>query len=211
MISAEPITTRRLLVSCLVAVVILANVNLADARGLDLGAGWHRLAEETAQWQGPETGGQLPGGQPLFSLAVFFNDFGDRHRARIGLRYTTHLTLHEVDGVGRSFRMQCFLLNYQRQLLWRKPSRVVVDICAGVSTFSRHVPYPYSYSDDLSIQLHAPATVVPGLGWQCQVTSQFTLQAGLRYYWLLADPDKVTPFRSSVAITLGLGYTMGTE
>jgi len=58
----------------------------------------------------------------------------------------------------------------------------------------QHVPYPHNYSDDLSIHLNAPATVVPGLGRQGQVASQFTLQAGLWYYWLLGDSDKVTPY-----------------
>ncbi|MFH1311624.1 MAG: hypothetical protein ABIJ00_00190 [Candidatus Eisenbacteria bacterium] len=199
------------MVVSLAAVVVLASVNLANAHGLDLAIGWHRLAEEAPPWRGPETGGRLPGGQPLYSLGMFFNDFGDRHKARFGLRYTTHQTLHEIDGIGRSFRMQSFLLDYQRQLLWHKPFRVVADVCVGLSTFSTHVPYPYNYSDDFSIHLHAPATVVPGLGWQCQVASQFTLQAGLWYYWLLGDSDKVTPFRSSFALTFGLGYTMSTR
>ncbi len=199
----------RLVVASLVAVAILANVNWVCAQGLDLGVGWHGLVEKTPDWRGPETGGRLPSGQPLYSLGVFFNDFGYRHNGRIGFRYTTHQTIHEIDGIGRSFRMQCFLFDYQRQLFWHKPSRVVVDVCAGLSTFSTHAPYPYSYSDDLSIHLHAPATVAPGLGWQCQVASQFTLQAGLWYYWLLGDRDAVTPFRSGFALLLGLGYTLG--
>jgi hypothetical protein len=201
----------RLLVVSLATLVILASVNLVSAKGLDLAVGWHRLAERIAERSGPEPGGRLPGGQPLYSLGIFFNDFGDRHRTRIGFRYTTHQTLHERDGIGRSFRVQCFLFDYQRQVLWHKPWRVVLDAGVGLSTFSTHVPYPYDASTELSIHVRAPATVAPGLSWQCQIARQFTLQAGLWYYWILEDPDDLAPFRSGPTVMLGLGYTLGAE
>jgi hypothetical protein len=202
---------RRLFAVSLAALAILAGVDAVHAKGLDLGIGWHRLAEQTARWHGPEGSGQLPSGEPLYSVGLFFNDFGDRHRARIGLRYTTHQTLHEIDGIGRSFRVQCFLFDYQRQVLWHNPWRVVADLCVGLSTFSTHVPYPYSYSDDLSIDVHAPVTVAPGLGWQYQIARQFSVQAGVWYYWILEDPGEVVPFRSGPALQLGLGYTTGAK
>jgi len=99
MISADDLIgrVRRLLVVCLAAIAILASIDLVSAKGLDLGIGWHRLSEKTADWRGPEAGGRLASGQPLYSIGMFFNDFGDRHRARIGLRYSTHQTLHEVE------------------------------------------------------------------------------------------------------------------
>jgi hypothetical protein len=143
---------------------------------------------------------------------VFLNDLGDRHKSRIGFRYTTHQTLHEINGIGKSIRMQCFLFDYQRQVLWHKPSRVVVDVCAGLSHVSTHVPSAYaSPSTELSIHLSAPATVAPGLGWHCQVASQVTLQAGLWYYWLCGDRATLAPFRSGFAFSLGLGYTIGAK
>jgi hypothetical protein len=199
----------RLKVALLAAVLILADAAVVGARGLDLGIGWHRLADKTPNWRGPEAGGELPGGQPLYSLAAFFNDFGDDHRWRMGFRYTTHRTLHEVDGLGRSFRVQCFLLDYQREVVRQGPWRMVIDACAGLSSFSTDVPSPYDYSDDLSIHVRAPATVAPGLGWQWQIASQFSLQAGLWYYWILEDPEEVAPFRSGAALLLGVGYTTG--
>lgn len=204
-------TACRLSVVSLAAIVMLANVNLVSAKGLDLGIGWHRLAEKTPHWRDPETGGRLPSGQPLYSLGVFFNDFGNHHKWRMGFRYTTHQTLHEINGIGRSFRVQCFLFDYQREVVWHSPWRVVIDACAGLSFFSTDAPYPYDYSDDLSIHVRAPATVAPGLGWQWQVASQFALQVGLSYYWILEDPDDAAPFRSGAAILLGLGYTTGAK
>jgi hypothetical protein len=204
-------SVRRLLAVSLAALAISAPVSAVHAKGLDLGIGWHRLAEKRAQGIGPEVGGRLPSGEPLYSLGLFFNDFANGHKARIGLRYTTHQTLHEIDGIGRSFRMQCFLLDYQRQVLWDNPSRVVADVCVGLSTFSTHAPYPYDSSTELSIHVRAPALVAPGLIWQYQVASQFAVQAGAWYYWFPGHRGEVTPFQSGVAFLLGLGYTTGAE
>jgi len=204
--------TCRLSVICAVILAALASVNSVRAQGLDLGVGWHRFAEKTPHGRGAEAGARLPSGQPMYTVGVFLNDFGDRHKWRFGFRYTTHQTLHEVNGIGKSFRMQCFLLDYQRQVLWRKPSRVVVDVCAGLWHVSTHVPYEYSEpSTELWIHVSTPAAVAPGLGWQCQVASQLTLQAVLWYYWLQRDLDEVTPFRSGPALSLGLGYTIGAK
>ena len=202
----------RFLVVSLAVGAVLASVSVASAQGLDMGIGWHRLAEKTPHGRGPEAGARLPSGQPLYSLGVFLNDFGGRHRSRIGFRCTTHQTLHEINGIGKSFRMQCLLFDYQRQALWHNPSRVVVDVCAGVSIFSTHIPEPYDYCDDPFCNLPATAaTLAPGLGWQCQVARQATLQAGLWYYWFLAESEDVIPFRSGFAFLLGLGYTIGAK
>jgi len=203
---------RKLSIVTAVALAILAGVSSVRGQGLDLGIGWHGLAEKTPHGRGLEAGARLPSGQPMYTLAVFLNDFGDRHKWRIGFRYTTHQTLHEIHGIGKSFRLQCFLLDYQRQVLWHKPSRVVVDVCAGLSHVSTHVPSQYEEpSTELSLELLTCDTVAPGLDWQCQVARQVTLQAGLWYYWLHGDFAEVNPFRSGLAVSLGLGYTIGAK